>query len=170
MKRRDFFALIGVALVALQTSAQQARKVHRIGWPSALPREATAVWLAAFERGLGEHGYAVGKDVVIDFRHAGPSPEELAGVIRELVRDKVDVLVTGTNPVTLAAKSVAGDIPIVFAIGIDVIAQGFARTFAKPGGIAASMDALTPPSDSSKLSVKNRNVPSASLLMRSVHG
>jgi putative ABC transport system substrate-binding protein len=133
VKRREVLA--GAAALAVAAGLRaQPRKVHRIGWPSAIPRDAAAPYLAAFEKGLAEKGYVIGRDAVVEFRHLGPRLEDVSNAIRELVRDKVDVLVTGTNPVTTAARSAAPDLPIVFVVGIDVVGQGFAKTFAAPGG------------------------------------
>lgn len=133
MKRREVLA--GAAALAVAAGLRaQPRKVHRIGWPSAITRDAAAPYLAAFEKGLAENGYVMGRDAVVEFRHLGPRIEDVSNAIRELVRDKVDVLVTGTNPVTTAARSAAPDLPIVFVVGIDVVGQGFAKSFAAPGG------------------------------------
>ena len=134
VRRRQILAAAAALVAMPRPLIAQTRKIYRIGWPSAVTREAAASFLAAFEQGLRERGYSVGQDIVIDFRHAGPNPESIAATARELVRGKADVLVTGANASTIAVKSVTRDVPIVFAIGIDVIGQGFAKTFARPGG------------------------------------
>ena len=132
MRRREL--LLGAAALAAAPGLRaQARKVLRIGWPSAIPREAATSFLVAFEKGLREHGYVLGQDAVIEFRYAGLKPENIAAATRELIGN-VDVIVTGTNPVTAAAKSVTRTIPIVFAVGINVVGQGFVKTLAAPGG------------------------------------
>ena len=154
MKRRQFILASWMAFGATATGAlaqavpvpkrvdhllpgregTRATKVFRIGWPSAIEAKAAAAFIAAFEGGLREHGYTVGKDLVIDFRYSGPLPEDVTAATRSLVRDKADVIVTGTNPATRAARAAAQSVPIVFAIGIDVVGQGFAQSFAAPGG------------------------------------
>lgn len=133
MKRREL--LLGtIALGATRPLRAQHRTPHRIGWPSAITREAASSFLAAFEQGLRELGYVVGRDVIIDFRTLGPTSENVAAATRELVRAKAEVLVTGTNPVTRAARSAAAGVPIVFVVGINVVAEGFVRSYAAPGG------------------------------------
>ena len=133
MKRRA--VLIGAAALAAASGLRaQARKTYRVGWPSSSPRESVTAHFAAFEQGLREHGYIVGQNVMIDFRFAGAKPENIAAAIRELEREKVDVMITGLNSVTSVARTVVRDVPIVFVVGVDVVGQGFAKTFAAPGG------------------------------------
>ena len=83
---------------------------------------------------MRDHGYAVGKNLAIEFAIADGKIERLPGLARELVAKNVDVIVVGTNPNTVAAKAATQTIPIVFAVGTDVIGQGFVRSLAKPGG------------------------------------
>jgi len=133
VKRRA--VLIGAAALAAASAIRaQPRKVYRIGYPSSSPRESVTPHFAAFEQGLREHGYIVGQNVTIEFRFAGAKPENVASAIRELEREKVDVMITGPNWVTSVARTIVRDIPIVFVVGVDVIGQGFVKSYAKPGG------------------------------------
>ncbi len=133
MNRRE--VLLGAAALTAASGLQaQARKVYRIGWPSTSPRESLTAHYAALELGLREHGYIVGKNVTIDFRYAGPKPENVSVAIRELDRAKVDVILTGINSVTTVARTVARNVPVVFVVGVDVVGQGYVKSFAAPGG------------------------------------
>jgi len=134
MDRRRFVTLIGGALASPLAHAQRSGKVYRVGWPSAISRDTAAPLIDAFARGLKERGLTVGQDVAIEFRYSGGGLEKIPDLIRDLVSSKVDVLVTGTNPITSMAKLATQSIPIVFAIGIDVVGGGFAKSLARPGG------------------------------------
>jgi putative ABC transport system substrate-binding protein len=131
--RRQFLIASGALLVAPLGSAQGAGKVHRIGWLAITPRAVFEPFLAAFERGMRERGYVAGRDFQLELRSAEGKPERLPELARELVAAKVDVIVTGVNPVTTAAKEATREIPIVFVIGSEVIVRGFAKSFARPG-------------------------------------
>ena len=135
MRRRKLLVLIGSAAAApTLVMAQRPGKVHRIGWLSPAGFRSTAHFVAAFEEGLRDHGYVPGQNAVIDIRTADGKPERLAELAHELVRSGVDVIVVGTNPATAAAQSATQSIPIVFAIGVDVVGAGLVKSLAKPGG------------------------------------
>lgn len=134
MDRRRFVALIGSAVVAPLALAQQPGRIFRIGWLGLVSQNLAAKFFEAFEQGMREHGYVVGKNLVIELAIADGKIDRLPGLARELVAKKVEVIVVGTNPNTVAAKAATGTIPIVFAVGTDVIRQGFVKTLAKPGG------------------------------------
>ena len=139
MDRRRFVALIGSALAAPLARAQQARRVYRIGWPAAAPRRDLEHLIAALEQGLRDLGYVPGKDIVLEFRSAEGKRERHPEVVQEVVRSKPDVLLAGTNDNTAALKAATQSIPIVMVIGTDVIAAGFAKSLAKPGGNITGM-------------------------------
>jgi len=134
MKRRRFVALIGGALAAPIAWAQQSARVYRIGWLGVVSPSLSSHLRDAFEQGMRDQGYVVGKNLVIEYRFADGKVERLEGLARELVAKEVEVIVVGTNPNIAAAKAATQRIPIVFAVGTDVIGQGFVKTLARPGG------------------------------------
>jgi putative ABC transport system substrate-binding protein len=138
MNRRKFVALIGgvlaASLVVSLVGAQQPEKVYRIGLPWIMPSKAAAPLVAAFEAGLRDQGYLLGKNIVIDYRSAEGSADRLPDVARELVRSNPDVILTGVNTATMAAKAATQSIPIVMVIGTDVIRKGLVKSLASPGG------------------------------------
>lgn len=135
VRRRRFLITAGALLVApLGVQAQQPGKIYRIGYLGTAPRHAVEHFIAAFEQGLRDHGYVVGGNALIEFRFADGKIERLPDLARELVRSRVDVIICGTNPNTSAAMAATKDIPIVFAVGLDVIGAGYAKSLAKPGG------------------------------------
>jgi len=97
--RRTFLAGTGAVLLAapLGAEAQQAGKVWRIGYLQGSTREAQTHLIQAFEGGLREKGYTLGRDLVIEFRFADGRVERLPDLGAELVRLKVDVILTGVN-------------------------------------------------------------------------
>jgi putative tryptophan/tyrosine transport system substrate-binding protein len=133
MNRRNALVAL-VVLSAGRSLAQQPRKIYRIGAPMIAPRHTIEDLLAAFEQGLREHGLVNGQNIAIEYRFADNKIERLPELYQEMVRSNVDIIVTGVNPQTAAAKAATQTIPIVMAIGQDVIGQGFVASYAKPGG------------------------------------
>src|SRR5438094_4576836 len=105
MERRTFMALVSGGLLAarLAAEAQQAGKVARIGWLS-VNVAGNPQGCEAFRQGLRDLGYVEGRNVVIEYRDAERKPERFPALAAELVALKVDVIVTGATPPTLAAK------------------------------------------------------------------
>src|SRR5215831_1447121 len=136
VERRTFMAMIAGAFFAapLAAEAQQARKVWRIGYLQAGSREPNAYLNQAFEAGLRERGYVPGRDIVIEYRSAGGNVERLPELAADLVRLKVDVIVTGVNPNIIAARKATSTIPIVMAGSFNPVEEGFVASLAHPGG------------------------------------
>ena len=136
MDRRTFIGMLtGSLLIApLAAEAQQARKVYRIGFLLLFPREVQLNLIAAFEAGLRERGYSPGREVVIEYRSADGHSDQLPILAAEVVRLGVDVIVTGVNPNTIAAKRATGTIPIVMAASFFPVEDGLVASLARPGG------------------------------------
>jgi ABC-type uncharacterized transport system substrate-binding protein len=135
MKLRALAVVTLLVLLSLgSATGQQSGKVYRIGYLQIAPREAQAHLIAAFELGLAERGYVVGRDVLIEYRFADGKPERLGKLADELVRLKVDVIVTGVNPNTRAAQLATKSIPIVMAISYFPVESGLVQSLGRPGG------------------------------------
>lgn len=135
MNTRPAVAVALGALVLLGPAlAQQPGKVHRIGYLTISPRATQSHLIEAFERGLTERGYVVGRDIVIEYRFADGRLERLPGLADELVRAKVDVIVTGVNPNVRAAQRATRSIPIVAANAYLPVEERFVESLAHPGG------------------------------------
>ena len=134
-RRRLLIALGASSLSAPRPSfAQQQGKVWRIGFLSSESPSSYRTRVEALRAGLRDLGYEEGKNLVIEFRWAEGKNDLLPELAAELVRLKVDVLVThGTIPLR-AAKNATATIAIVFATSGDVIAMGFVTSLARPGG------------------------------------
>jgi putative ABC transport system substrate-binding protein len=136
IRRREFIFTLGGAAAAwpLAAHAQQPGKVHRIGILWASTPSANAPRMEAFRQGLRELGYVEGRNVVIAARGAPLSARSYIPLVDELIRERVDVILTaGTSP-TRAAKNAAGAVPIVMTFVSDPIGSGFVASLARPGG------------------------------------
>jgi putative ABC transport system substrate-binding protein len=136
LRRRKFITLLAAAAAAwpLAARAQQAGKVARIGFLGATFASSWASRSEAFRSGLRDLGYVQGENTVIESRWAEEQYDRLPGLAAELVRLKVDVLLTYGTPGTLAAKRATPDIPIVFLYSGDAVAAGLVASLSRPGG------------------------------------
>ena len=160
MKRKNVVCLLIVALLATVSlaEAQQPKKVPRIGFmigtsPSIIPDR-----IEGFRRGLRELGYVEGKNVVIEYRVAEGKVERLPNLLAELVRLKVDVIVTG-GIVNHAAKQATTTIPIVIAFDGDPVGNGLVASLARPGGNITGLSALYPELSGKQLELLKETVP-----------
>jgi putative ABC transport system substrate-binding protein len=101
--------------------------------------------LRAFRQGLAELGYVEGRNLVIEYRSADDRTERLGDLAVELVRLKVDVIVTRGTPAALAAKQATRTIPIVMASSGDPVAEGIVASLARPGGNVTGLHIIGPP-------------------------
>lgn len=130
------FALYAMLFVLCSlVEAQQPAKVYRLGFVSSSSRDQSPRE-DAFRRGLRELGYVEGKNVVIEYRYAQGKSDRLPALVAELVRLKVDVIVTsGAPPVIRAAQQATRTIPIVMpGVVVDPVMAGFVASLARPGG------------------------------------
>jgi len=129
-------AVLAVSFLAapLAADAQQAGKVPRIGWLGVEPPSDRPALLAAFRQRLRELGWVEGQNIVIDYRYAEGRIDRLPDLAAELVRLKVDLIVSfGTQGVT-AAKNATKAIPIVMIAVRDPVGTGLIASLARPGG------------------------------------
>ena len=138
--RREFLIGGGAGLCVLVSSlsvrAQQASKVWRIGflyYGSRQSAQDTGRY-EAFLQGMRELGYAEGKNFVVEARYIEGDAVEIAAVAAELVRSKVDVIVSTATPIHDALRRTAGAIPVVVVVVPDPVAEGLAKSLARPGG------------------------------------
>jgi putative ABC transport system substrate-binding protein len=131
-----FWATLGPLLLALSfpSDAQQPAKVPLIAFVFNNPPSAVAVRFDAFRQGLRELEYVEGKNIVIEWRSSEGKADHLPALMYELVRHKVDVIITSGPTVTRAAKEATKTIPIVFAQEGDPVRSEFVASLARPGG------------------------------------
>ncbi len=133
MRRREFIAVVGGAMVAWPLAArEQQPKMLRVGYSGMLPREAPHY--AAFEKRMAELGYQQGRNFTFEYIQA-PSIEGYELTYRELAARKVDImLAAGNEPALRAARAAAGVLPIVFiAIDFDPVENGYVASLSHPG-------------------------------------
>src|SRR5437870_9264932 len=136
MRRREFIILLaGATACPLAAHAQQqAGKVPRIGFLGLTSPSDRPSLLDAFRQGLRELGWVEGQNIVIDYRYAEDRVDRLPDLAAELVRLKVDLIVSeGTQGVT-AAKNATETIPIVMIAVRDPVGTGLIASLARPGG------------------------------------
>jgi putative ABC transport system substrate-binding protein len=136
MRRREFFGLVGSAAVTwpLAARAQQPAKLPTIGFLGGQTPKAQSQWVAAFVQRLRELGWFEGRNVVIEYRWAEGRIERSAEIAAEIVRLKVDVIVTAGTTTVVAAKQATSIIPIVFAAAGDPVGTGLVESLSRPGG------------------------------------
>jgi putative tryptophan/tyrosine transport system substrate-binding protein len=137
MKRREFFTLIGGAAASSAAGpnrAQQSAKLRTIGYLGSGTPATQSPWAAALMQRLSELGWIEGRNLAIEYRWAEGRPERSAEIAAELVRRKVDVVVTAGTPTTVAVKRVTSVIPIVFVGSADPVGAGLVASLARPGG------------------------------------
>jgi putative ABC transport system substrate-binding protein len=134
MRRRDFLTLLGGAVGwPLAARAQQPGKLPTIGFLGTMTPSARDPFAAAFVRRLHELGWIEGRTVAIEFRWSEHRTERHRELVADLVRLKVDVIVT-TGGAVSAAKEATSSIPIVFALAPDPVGSGLVASLARPGG------------------------------------
>jgi putative tryptophan/tyrosine transport system substrate-binding protein len=135
MKRREFMSLFGAAAAVwpLAARAQQPAKLPTVGALVLGSTDPEQFW-RDFRQGLRELGHVEGQNIRLEFRSAQGQADRLPELAAELVRLKVDVIVTWFTPPTQAAKQATHEIPIVMADTGDPIGTGLVASLPRPGG------------------------------------
>jgi len=162
-KARVLSILVVVVLlaVAVIVEAQQPAKVPRIGYLGT-SLSAIAARIEAFRQGLRELGYVEGKNIVIEWRYAEGKFDRLPALVAELVRLKVDVIVTSGPQSTRVAKEATVTIPIVMGFDPDPVGGGFVASLARPGGNITGLSTLSPELSGKQLELLKEIVPKLS--------
>jgi len=151
------FALL---ICAVAAQAQQSTKVPRIGYLAA--SIITAESRAAIHQGLLKLGYIEGQNIRIEYRQAEGKFERLPILAAELVRLKVDAILTGGSTATRAAKEATSTIPIAMTQDNDPVASGFVASLARPGGNVTGLSTLRPEISGKRLELLKEIVPGLS--------
>jgi putative tryptophan/tyrosine transport system substrate-binding protein len=162
MDRRTFIGtLTGSLLVApFAAEAQQAGKVYRIGILETIPVAQNAAKLDALRKGLRDLGYVEGRNLLIEYRSADGRAERFPDLASELVRLKVDLIVTRGTPAAKAVKSATGAIPVVMAAMGEPLAV--VATLAHPGGNITGLTTFSIELTGKRVEVIKELVPSLS--------
>jgi ABC-type uncharacterized transport system substrate-binding protein len=138
MRKNVFRLTLCAMLFALSysASAQQPKKVPRIGYLAAPDATTESARAEAIRLALRERGYIEGQNIAVEYRYAEGKSDRYPDLLAELVRLKVDIIVAaGGDPLILAAKNATKTIPIVMVgVGVDPVEAGLIESLARPGG------------------------------------
>jgi putative ABC transport system substrate-binding protein len=153
-----FTIIVAFTACGARAEAQQPTKVFRIGYLTAGSLSAQSVRIEALRQGLRELGYAEGKNLVIEYRHAEGKFDRLPALAAELVRLKVDIIISGGPTVTRAAKGATSTIPVVMVQDSDPVGSGFVASLARPGGNITGLSTLHPELSGKRLELLKETV------------
>lgn len=162
MRRRAFLSVAGGAVAAPFVSrvglAQQRPKLPTIG---ILGTPAAPIWktyLAGFMQRLNALGWVEGRTVAIEYRWAQGQSERFGELATELVREKVDVILTSGAAVSTVMK-VTSTVPVVFAIGADPVGSGHVQSLSRPGGNVTGLSLQAPDVAGKRLEMAREIIP-----------
>jgi len=162
--------IVGVVLATVilaffhLVEAQQPGKVPRIGYLTGVSLSADSPRFEGFRQGLRELGYVEGKNIIIEYRYADGKFDRLPALAAELVRLKVDIIVSAGATATRAAKEATVTIPIVMAQDPDPVGSGFVASLARPGGNITGLSSLTADLSGKRLELLKEILPKLSRL------
>jgi len=162
MRRREFITLLGGgAAVAWPVAArtQQPVKLPIVGFLGATTPSAQKKWTDAFVQRLRELDWIEGRSIAIEYRWAEGRTDRAAEIFAEFIRLKVEVIVTHSNPLALAAKQATSLIPVVFAVAGDPVGTGLVASLARPGGNVTGPSLQIPDTISKRLELLREVVP-----------
>ena len=162
--RRAFVSGITLGLLAAPVGAlaQQPNRIPRIGLLGGGSASAIASRIDAFRQGLRDLGYVEGKTIVIEQMWAEGKLDRLPTLVAELVRRKVDAIVSAGPTVTRACKEANITTPIVMAFDDDPVGSGFVATLTRPDGNITGLSSLSPGLSAKQLELLKEIIPRAS--------
>src|SRR5215813_1375859 len=136
MRRREFIALVGAAIVArpLAIQAQQLGKVYQIGFLASRQDRERNDFFACFVKALEQLNWVEGQNIRIEYRHADGRPERFPTLAAQLVSLNLDVIVAGSTQASQAVQRTTSEIPVVFGAVTDPVGAGLVASLARPGG------------------------------------
>ena len=165
MNRREFITLLGSAAATwpLAASAQQpTKKMPRIGWLVTGSPASYRFSLAAFREGLRALNYVEGENITIEYRWAHGDVGRLSELAKELVQQKVDIILAGGSIGAKVAKDATLVIPIVAAgAGEGLVDWGLVKSLASPGGNVTGFMATFAKTASKRVQIMKEIMPNA---------
>jgi putative ABC transport system substrate-binding protein len=150
---------VAFALCGAVAHAQQAGKIFRIGFLDGGTAAGTASLVKAFLQELSKHGWIEGKNFTIEYRFAEGKPKRRPELAADLVRLKVDLIVTTGTAAALDAKKATGAIPILMVTPGDPVGDGLVASLARPGGNVTGFSALSTELNTKRLEILKDAVP-----------
>jgi putative ABC transport system substrate-binding protein len=156
-----FILLVTVVLMTIPSlaQAQQPNTVPRVGYLSATTISTVSARVEAFRRGLRDLNYVENKNIILDFRYAETKFERLPAFAADLVRLKVDVIVSAGPAPTRALKETTSTLPIVMAFDNDPVGNGFVASLGHPGANITGLSTLAPELAGKRLELLKQIVP-----------
>jgi putative tryptophan/tyrosine transport system substrate-binding protein len=151
--------IVTCAICGAVAQAQQPANVPRIGYLAGSSLSDLAGRIEAFRQGLRELGYVEGKNILIEWRDTKGSPDRLPEAAAQLVRLKVDVIVSPGPTVTRVLRDATSTTPIVMAQDTDPVGSGFVANLARPGGNITGLATLAPEMGGKQLELLKEIVP-----------
>jgi len=164
MDRRAFITTVGGSILAapLAAEAQQAAKGHRIGVLIGSSESFVAPYTGIFRQALRALGYVQDSNIAFEYRYADGNYDRLPALAADLVRLKVDIMVTEGTPPTRAAKQATTTIPIVMTVTGDPVAAGLVSNLARPGGNLTGASFFFPEMAAKRLQLLKEVIPTLS--------
>jgi putative tryptophan/tyrosine transport system substrate-binding protein len=162
VERRQFLTTLALIAVALAAEAQQPAKGHRIGLLIGSSESFVAPYIEIFRQALRALGYVEGGNILIEFRYADGHYDRLSILAADLVRLKVDIIVTEGTPPTRAARQATTTIPIVMTVTGDPVAAGLVTHLARPGGNLTGASFFFPEMAAKRLQLLKELIPALS--------
>src|SRR3954468_21242098 len=156
MRRREFIVLLGSSIVLPSSHAQQVRTIGLVGSGSDASQQQ---WTAAFLRRMRELGWEEGGNLKIVYRWAEGRNERFVEIADELVKLKVDLILTHNTVPTLAVKQATSSIPIVFATAGDPVGSGIVASLARPGGNVTGLSGQAPDTAGKRIEILREMTP-----------
>ena len=157
-----FLAFVTLGASPFSSEAQQETKVWRLGYLA--PGSGSNPLIEAFRDELRSLGYIEGRNISIEYRYAAGKEERLPELAAELVRLKVDVIVTPSTPGIAAAKRATSAVPIVMIAPTDAVGSGLVASLARPGGNVTGMTYLSTDLAGKRLQLLREVLPKATLV------
>jgi putative ABC transport system substrate-binding protein len=155
---RIFAIVVALTVCGARAKAQQPGKIFRIGFLDPTSASGMEASVDAFRQELSKLGWIEGKNIAFEYRFAENKPERIPELAAELVRQKVDLIVTSGVPPALEAKKATSTIPIVASV-TDPVAVGLVASLARPGGNVTGLATLAPELNTKRLEILKDVVP-----------
>jgi len=161
MKKQLLALSFGAMLLAVcgSVDAQQTGRIFRIGFLDSSTAAGSAILVDAFRQEMSKLGWIEVKNITIEYRFGEQKPETLSELAADLVRLKVDLIVTAGNPSASAAKKATTAIPIVMATAADPVGSGLVASLARPGGNVTGLSGLASELITKRLEILKDAVP-----------
>jgi putative tryptophan/tyrosine transport system substrate-binding protein len=163
MRRREFLGVLGGVAAGWSASARAQPTIPVIGYVSGRSLEYEERLLSSFRKGLEDEGYAIGRNIAVQYRFSDGDESRLPGIAADFVRRQVAVIVA-SGPSAVVVKSATSTIPIVFSSGANPVGQGLVASLSRPGGNATGVAVFSNELGSKRLELLRELAPKADLI------